>query len=228
LYLYPTTIDDAMLDAVADCEKVVKYIDLPLQHASDRLLKRMRRPGTRAAYEALLGRIRDRVPQVTLRTTFIVGFPGETERDIDELSSFMEAVRFDHVGIFTYSHEEGTTAGGWDDDVPTGVKRERRDRLMRQQKRLVRAAHRARIGARVRLVVDGPSAEHELVLRGRLPGQAPEIDPQVYLTECDPARIEPGAFVEAEIVGSRNYDLLARPLLGPCPCASISSSEKTG
>jgi ribosomal protein S12 methylthiotransferase len=213
LYLYPTTIDDAMLEAFAECGKVVKYIDLPLQHASDRVLKRMRRPGTRASYEALLSRIRDRVPQATLRTTFIVGFPGETAADVDELSSFMDTVRFDHVGIFTYSHEEGTAAGSLDDDVPVRVKRQRRGRLMREQRRFVRAAQRARVGMRVRLVVDGPSDEHELVLRGRLPGQAPEIDPQVFLTECDPSRIEPGAFVEAEIVGARDYDLLARPLL---------------
>ena len=142
LYLYPTTIDDAMLDAMAECDKVVKYVDLPLQHASDRVLQRMRRPGTRAGYERLLGRIRERVPGVTLRTTFIVGFPGETEADVDELGAFVDAVGFDHVGIFTYSHEEGTAAEAMDDDVPASVKRQRRDRLMRQQKRIVRAAQK--------------------------------------------------------------------------------------
>src|SRR4051794_24685556 len=126
LYLYPTTIDDAMLDAMAECEKVVKYIDLPLQHASDGVLKRMRRPGTRASYERLLGRIRERVPGATLRTTFIVGFPGETDADVDELSAFLDAVKFDHVGVFTYSHEEGTAAEAMDDNVPGGVKKQRR------------------------------------------------------------------------------------------------------
>ena len=215
LYLYPTTIDDAMLDAMAECDKVVKYIDLPLQHASDGVLKRMRRPGTRASYERLLGRIRSRVPGATLRTTFIVGFPGETEADIDELSSFLDTVEFDHVGIFTYSHEEGTAAEAMDDDVPSRVKKRRRDRLMRQQKRIVRAAQRGRIGDRVRLVVDGVSEEHELVLRGRVAGQAPEIDPQVFLTECDPSQFLPGTFVDGEIVGARDYDLLVRPLLRP-------------
>jgi ribosomal protein S12 methylthiotransferase len=212
LYLYPTTIDDAMLDAMADCNKVVKYIDLPLQHASDRVLKRMRRPGTRTAYERLLGRVRDRIPGVTLRTTFIVGFPGEAEEDVDELSAFLDAVRFDHVGIFAYSHEEGTAAGEWNDNVPGPVKRARLDRLMCQQKRIVTAAHKARVGQRVRLVVDGPSDEHHLVLRGRLPGQAPEVDPQVFLTECDPTEVSPGDFVCAEVVGARGYDLVARPL----------------
>jgi ribosomal protein S12 methylthiotransferase len=213
LYLYPTTIDDAMLDAMAECDKVVKYIDLPLQHASDAVLKRMRRPGTRVSYEQLLDRIRRRVPGAALRTTFIVGFPGETEADVDELSAFLDAIRFDHVGIFTYSHEEGTAAGETDDDVPGRVKTRRRDRLMRQQKRIVRAAQKGRVGQRVRVVVDGVSEEHELVLRGRLAGQAPEIDPQVFLTECDPSRLAPGTFVDGEIVGARDYDLLVRPLL---------------
>lgn len=213
LYLYPTTIDDALLDAMAGCEKVVKYIDLPLQHASDRVLRRMKRPGTRASYERLLDRIRRRVPDVALRTTFIVGFPGETDADVAELSGFLDTIRFDHVGIFTYSHEEGTAAGdGLDDDVPADVKRRRRDSLMAQQKRIVARAQRARVGRRVRLIVDGPSPEHELVLTGRLPGQAPDIDPQVFLTECDPSTLPAGSFVDAEIVGARGYDLLARPL----------------
>ena len=212
LYLYPTTVSDQVIEAIASCDKVVKYVDLPLQHASDRVLRRMGRPGTRAAYERLLGTIRARVPEVAIRTTFIVGFPGETDADVDELSAFLEGVRFDHVGIFTYSHEEGTAAGELDDDVPGRVKRERRDRLMAQQKRLVRAAQKSRVGARVRVLVDGPSADHAWVLRGRLASQAPEIDPQVFLTECDPGTVPTGSFLEAEIVGARDYDLLARPL----------------
>jgi len=212
LYLYPTTIDDGMLAAMADCGKVVKYVDLPLQHASDGVLKRMRRPGTRAGYEKLLDRVRRRVPGVALRTTFIVGFPGETEADVDELAAFLEAVRFDHVGVFTYSHEEGTTAGTLDDDVPAAVKRKRRDRLMAAQKRIVRASQKARIGTTTSVLVDGPSEEHELVLRGRVPWQAPEIDSQVFLTDCDPSAFPPGTLVPAEIVGARDYDLLARPL----------------
>src|SRR5256714_8397943 len=102
LYLYPTTIDDGMLDAMADCEKVCKYIDLPLQHASDAVLKRMKRPGTRQSYDMLLSRIRARVPGVALRTTFIVGFPGETEADVAELTGFVSDHAFDHGGVFTY------------------------------------------------------------------------------------------------------------------------------
>ena len=213
LYLYPTTIDDTMLEAMAESDKVCKYIDLPLQHASDTVLKRMKRPGTRSSYERLLTNIRTRMPGAALRTTFIVGFPGETEADVAELEGFLDTVRFDHVGIFTYSHEEGTAAGGWDDDVPAATKRKRRDRLMAQQRGIVEAAHQARVGSRVRLVVDGPSPEHELVLRGRLSTQAPDIDPLVYLTECDPSTLSSGQFLEAEVVGARDYDLVARPLL---------------
>ena len=125
LYLYPTTITDDVLDAMAESEKVCKYVDLPLQHASDRGAEAHEAPGTRAGYERLLDRIRQRVPGVTLRTTFIVGFPGETAEDYAELQSFVEAVRFDHVGVFTYSHEEGTSAHGLADDVPAAVKRRR-------------------------------------------------------------------------------------------------------
>ena len=213
LYLYPTTIDDTMLEAMAESDKVCKYIDLPLQHASDAVLKRMKRPGTRKSYERLLTNIRTRMPGAALRTTFIVGFPGETEADVAELEGFLDTVRFDHVGIFTYSHEEGTAAGGWDDDVPAATKRKRRDRLMARQRGIVEAAQQARIGSRVRLVVDGPSPEHELVLRGRLSTQAPDIDPLVYLTECDPSTLSSGQFLEAEVVGARDYDLVARPLL---------------
>jgi ribosomal protein S12 methylthiotransferase len=212
LYLYPTTIGDDVLDAIADSPTVCRYIDLPLQHASDSVLKRMKRPGTRAGYERLLDRIRQRVPGVSLRTTFIVGFPGETERDFQELQDFVDTVKFDHIGVFTYSHEDGTSAHALADNVPTAVKQERYERLMEAQQRHVTAAQTGRVGRRVRILVDGPSDEHELVLRGRLEGQAPDIDPVVYLTDCDPADIPAGTFIEAEIVGSQSYDLIARPL----------------
>ena len=214
LYLYPTTIGDDVLDAVAESSKVCSYIDLPLQHASDAVLKRMKRPGTRAGYERLLARIRDRVPGVTLRTTFIVGFPGETADDFAELESFVQEVGFDHLGVFTYSHEEGTSAHGLADDLPARVKRQRQTSLMSRQRRIVAKAQKSRVGRQVRLLVDGPAAEHDLVIRARLEGQAPDIDPLVYLTDCDPSEMTPGAFIQAEIVGSRGYDLIARPL--PC------------
>jgi ribosomal protein S12 methylthiotransferase len=212
LYLYPTTIGDDVLAAMAESDKVCRYVDLPLQHASDAMLKRMKRPGTRASYERLLDRIRQRVPGVTLRTTFIVGFPGETDEDYAALQSFVRTLEFDHVGVFTYSHEEGTSAHALKDDVAPAVKRRRQAGIMALQKRIVARAQRGRIGQRVRVLVDGPSAEHGLVLRGRVEGQAPDIDPLVYLTECDAAALTPGQFIHAEIVASRGYDLLARPV----------------
>ncbi len=211
LYLYPTTITADILDAMAECDKVVKYIDLPLQHASDAVLRRMKRPGTGKGYEQLLRRIRDRVPGVSLRTTFIVGFPGETEPEFDELCAFVRSVGFDHVGVFTYSHEEGTTAYDLPDDVPAGTKAKRRNTLMAEQKRIVARAQKQRIGTHVQVMVDGPSPEHDLVWRGRLAGQAPDIDPVVYFTEADPASLRPGAIFQAEIVGARDYDLVVRP-----------------
>ena len=215
LYLYPTTITDDVLDAMAESEKVCKYVDLPLQHASDRVLKRMKRPGTRAAYERLLDRIRQRVPGVTLRTTFIVGFPGETAEDYAELQSFVEAVavrsrrrlhllpRGGHVRA-----RPGRRCAG------RRSRRRRQTGVMRLQRRIVERAQRARIGSQVRVLVDGPSAEHDLVLRGRLEGQAPDIDPLVYLTDCDPSALTAGQFVQAEVVASRAYDLRRR---GRCP-----------
>jgi len=212
LYLYPTTIGDDVLDAMAECEKVCSYVDLPLQHASDDVLRRMKRPGTRAGYERLLDRIRTRVPGVTLRTTFIVGFPGETDTDFDELQDFVKTVGFDHLGVFTYSHEEGTSAHVLADDVTARVKKQRRSRLMSLQKHLVAKAQQLRVGQQVRLLIDGPSSDHELVLRARLEGHAPDIDPVVYLTDCDPSAFSAGQFIRAEIVGSRDYDLLASPI----------------
>jgi ribosomal protein S12 methylthiotransferase len=211
LYLYPTTITDEILEAMAECDKVCKYIDLPLQHASDDVLRRMKRPGTGQGYERLLATIRARVPGVSLRTTFIVGFPGETEAEFATLLEFVRSVGFDHVGAFTYSHEEGTAAYDLADDVPAAVKAKRRNALMSEQKRIVARAQKKRIGAHVTVMVDGPSPEHELVWRGRLAGQAPDIDPVVYLTDADPESLRPGMLLQAEIVGSREYDLVARP-----------------
>jgi ribosomal protein S12 methylthiotransferase len=213
LYLYPTTIDDDTLEAMAACEKVCKYIDLPLQHASNPVLRRMKRPGTRQRYDRLLEHVRERVPDVALRTTFIVGFPGETEADVSELCGFVGDHAFDHVGVFTYSHEEGTSAYGFDDNVPAGVKAARRNRVMSLQKRLVRSRQRQRLGQHVRVLVDGPASDHELVLKARLASQAPDIDAVVYLTECDPSSFRAGDFVEVEIVGAKDYDLVARPLV---------------
>jgi ribosomal protein S12 methylthiotransferase len=211
LYLYPTTITDDVLAAMAECEKVCRYVDLPLQHASADVLKRMRRPGNRKTYDALLARIRDRVPGVTLRTTFIAGFPGETDAEFAELEGFVRDTGFDHIGVFTYSHEEGTRAFATTDDVPAATKRKRRDRVMKLQQGIVAARQQARIGTDVAVLIDGPSAEHELVLQGRLEGQAPDIDPVVYLTDCDPSAFRGGQLINARVVAAQGYDLLVAP-----------------
>ena len=212
LYLYPTTITDDVLAAMAECEKVCRYIDLPLQHASAAVLKRMRRPGDRRTYDKLLNRIRQQVPDVTLRTTFIVGFPGESDAEFHELEQFVADTGFDHVGVFTYSHEEGTRAFSADDSVPASLKRKRRNALMARQKKIVTAAQKQKIGRTVQVLIDGPSPEHELVLQGRLQGQAPEIDPIVVLTDCDPAAYSMGDLIQARIVGAREYDVVATPI----------------
>jgi ribosomal protein S12 methylthiotransferase len=211
LYLYPTTIDDETLAAMAECEKVCKYIDLPLQHASNPVLARMKRPGSRQKYDALLHRIRASVPGVALRTTFIVGFPGETDEDVAALRQFVSDHAFDHVGVFTYSHEEGTSAFAMEDDVPAKTKAARRARIMGLQKRIAIERNRARIGERARVLIDGPASEHELVLKGRLATQAPDIDASVFLTECDPSAFRAGELVDVDIVGARQYDVIARP-----------------
>ena len=213
LYLYPTTITDDVLAAMAECEKVCRYVDLPLQHASAAVLKRMRRPGNRRTYDTLLSRVRERVSGVTLRTTFIVGFPGETDEDFAELESFVADTGFDHVGVFTYSHEEGTRAFGLSDDVPAATKQRRRNSLMSRQKKIVAKTFRSRVGTEVDLLVDGPSPEHPMVVQGRLEGQAPDIDSVVYLTDCDPSAFEAGDLIRARIVAARGYDLVAAPLI---------------
>jgi ribosomal protein S12 methylthiotransferase len=211
LYLYPTTITDDVLAAMAECEKVCRYVDLPLQHGSADVLKRMRRPGNRHTYDKLLARIRDRVPGVTLRTTFIVGFPGETEHEFAELEGFVRDTGFDHIGVFTYSHEEGTRAYAVTDDVPATTKRKRRDRVMKLQQEIVAARQQERIGSEVAVLIDGPSPEHELVLQGRMEGQAPDIDPVVYLTDADPEVFATGQLIRARVVGARGYDLIVSP-----------------
>lgn len=211
LYLYPTTITDDVLQAMAECPKVCKYIDLPLQHASADVLRRMRRPGNREMYDKLLARIRRTVPGVTLRTTFIVGFPGETETDFEQLLDFVRDTQFDHVGVFTYSHEEGTRAHDFDDDVPARVKKSRRDAVMKLQKQIVTKRLKARKGDKVRVMVDGPSPESDLVVLGRLEGQAPDIDALVYFDQCDPATLVRGSIVNATVSSARGYDLVVVP-----------------
>jgi ribosomal protein S12 methylthiotransferase len=210
LYTYPTDYTDGLLTALAASDKVVPYIDLPLQHASDAVLKRMRRTGTRARLERLIERIRDRIPGVALRSSFIVGFPGETEAEFAALHDFIGEMRFDHLGVFTYSHEEGTPAYAMPDDVPDAVKAERRDALLEMQAEISREKLHALVGRTVPVLVDGLSKETDLLLEGRMPTQAPDIDGVVYINDTNDRPLDPGQIVEVEITEAHTYDVVGR------------------
>src|SRR5205807_1072464 len=163
MYTYPTHISDGFLDVLAEEPKAVKYLDMPLQHASRNVLKLMKRGGNRASLERLIERVRKRVPGIAVRTTFITGFPGETEEDFEELLAFVRNVEFDRVGVFTYSDEEGTPAFELPDKVDAKVARRRRARLMKAQSRVSLRKNRARVGETLRVLFEGPSAETELL-----------------------------------------------------------------
>ena len=209
MYTYPTHISDLFLDVMASEPKAVKYLDMPLQHASQNVLKLMRRGGNRASLERLIERVRRRVPGIGVRTTFITGFPGETEEDFNELLAFVRNVEFDRVGVFTYSDEEGTPAFDLPDKVAPKVAAKRRDSLMKEQRRISRRLNRARIGKSYRVLFEGASKETDLLWQGRLDSQAPEIDGCVLINDAPegftPA---PGDFVNVLITGAHEYDLI--------------------
>jgi ribosomal protein S12 methylthiotransferase len=211
LYCYPTAITDELLDVMARRPNVCKYFDIPLQHASRRVLQRMRRGGNREAYQRLIERIRDRVPGVAVRTTFIVGFPGEREDDFDELLDFVRSVEFDRVGVFTYSDEENAAAFDLDDKVDPASARNRERRLMKEQALISRRKNRRLVGNRVRVLLEGKSRESDLLLEGRMESQAPEIDGSVLINDVpDGIAPLPGDFVTVEITEAHEYDLVGR------------------
>jgi ribosomal protein S12 methylthiotransferase len=210
MYAYPATMTDPILDVMASEPKVVKYVDMPLQHAADAALKRMKRPTGKGNLLGLVDRIRERIPGVALRTSFIVGFPGETAQEFDELLAFVKAGQFDSVGVFTYSDEEGTTSLDLPDRVSPLVKENRKRQLMALQKRISARKNRARVGERVRVLVEGPHPEWELLLKGRLATQAPEIDGAVLISDTADRALVPGAFVDCEVTEAHAYDLVAR------------------
>lgn len=205
LYLYPTRVNDELLSLMAANSRIVPYLDIPLQHVSDRILKAMNRPYGLKEIEALLARIRRILPQAAIRTTFMVGFPGETERDMDELGEFMQKQKLAHVGIFAYSNEEGCAAFNLPDHCPEEEKEERRQRLMELQRGISLAANQAFVGKVEQVLVEGLSRESDLLLEGRTRFQAPEIDGCVYINEgvCNP-----GDFVEVLISEAHPYDLV--------------------
>src|SRR6476646_9224419 len=172
MYTYPTHISDAFLDVIAEEPRAVKYLDMPLQHASQNVLKLMKRGGNRASLERLIERVRARVPGIAVRTTFITGFPGETEEDFNELMTFIRNVEFDRVGVFTYSDEEGTPAFDLPNKVDPKIAKKRRNRLMKEQAKISKQMNRARVGNTYPVMFEGEAAESDLLWQGRMETQA--------------------------------------------------------
>jgi ribosomal protein S12 methylthiotransferase len=215
LYAYPADVRDDVIAAIADEPKVCKYLEMPLQHCNARVLKAMNRGGSRAELEQLITRLRHRIPGLTLRTTFIVGFPGETAAEFRELGSFVEWARFERMGAFAYSQEEGTPAGSRPGQIPTRVKEQRRHRLMERQRDISWAYNQTLIGRHLRVLIDGFSDEEQM-WEGRYEGQAPEIDGVVYIQG---ENLRPGMFVSVEVIEATEYDLIGRPVGAMQGCA---------
>ena len=208
LYAYPNTLYPELLEAIAETSKACKYLDLPLQHASRDVLKRMKRGGSRDSLMRLLNRVRQTIPGVVLRTTLIVGFPGETEEDFEELMQFVKEVRFDRLGVFLYSDEDVAAARLLDRKVPEKVKKERRKRLMKVQSRISREKNRRLLGKVMPVLVEGVSKESEWLWEGRLATQAPEIDGVVYLNDTIREEVRPGDILPVRITAAHEYDLI--------------------
>jgi ribosomal protein S12 methylthiotransferase len=230
LYCYPNRLNEALIAAVAETPKVVKYIDVPLQHASAPVLKLMRRGSSGDHFLRLLERIRAAIPDVTLRTSFIVGFPGETEGDFQRLLSFVEAAQFDHLGVFLYSNEETSASYGLPGQVPAAVARRRKQKLMAWQRKISRHKLRQMVGRRLAVLVEGRSEETDLLLQGRLESQAPGIDGQVLINDFEGAEPRPGDFRWATITAAGDYDLVSRlearnfaERAGPSSAPSVAS-----
>lgn len=209
MYAYPTHISDAFLAAISETPKAVKYLDMPLQHASRNVLKLMRRGGTRESLEKLIRRVRVQVPGITIRTTFITGFPGETETDFEELMAFVKNCEFDNVGVFTYSDEEGTPAFDLPNKVDPKTARARRTALMKEQAKISKRKNKAKVGQTFKVLFEGLSQESDLLFQGRLEGQAQEIDGYILINDM-PENFNPqiGAIYNVKISEAHNYDLI--------------------
>lgn len=212
LYLYPSGITPALLEVIAREPRILPYLDMPIQHASDAVLERMRRPERGATIREKVVRFRDAVPEVAIRTTCIMGFPGETASDFEQLMDFLEEMQFERVGAFAYSPQQGTRAADLSDDVPDYVKRERLERLTELQRSITSERYERRVGRRSRALVEAPEGledGHRVGARARLPWQADDIDGITSLDADAPA----GAFVEVEVTGvADDYDFTAHVL----------------
>lgn len=205
-YTFPSAFDDELIDAIASEPKVVKYVDVPLQHISDGMLKRMRRGHTGRVSRELLQRLRTRVDNVVLRSTFIVGHPGETEAEFEELCEFVAEAKLDHAGAFTYSIESGTVSAMLPGRVDPELAAERQAKLMEIQRQVSNAKNQARVGQELTVLVDGVSSESEYLLEGRWYGQAPGVDGVTYLAD---GTVPAGSLVRARVTQASDYDLAA-------------------
>jgi ribosomal protein S12 methylthiotransferase len=207
LYAYPIHFTDELIETLAGAEKVVPYLDMPLQHVNDRMLRRMQRRVNRSATEELLGRLREKIPGLALRTTFIVGFPGETDAEFEELVEFARATAFERAGVFPYSFEPGTPATRLDGHLPEEVKQERRDRLMEAQQEVAFDWSRRQIGRELEVIVDGPDPEVPNHVIARSYADAPDID---GLVRVKGKGLRPGDLVRVKVTAADGYDLAAR------------------
>lgn len=205
-YCYPSRVDRGIIEAIVQTPRVCHYIDMPLQHAEDAMLRAMRRPMSREGYAGLIKRFRQADPDVAIRTTFIVGFPGETKAQFDTLCAFVEEMEFERVGVFEYSVEDGTPSASMDRQVSTHTKRARRERLMALQQPVALARNRRWIGRELDVLVEGRSAVDPTTAVGRSFRDAPEVDGKVYVKSC---AARPGSFVRAVVTDARPYDLIA-------------------
>jgi ribosomal protein S12 methylthiotransferase len=208
MYLYPQYIDDALLDTIATTDTILPYLDLPLQHINDRLLKRMARKVTRDEIETLLTRLRDRIPGLALRTTMITGFPGETDAEFEQLHQFIKEQAFERLGVFTYSYEPNTPSSQIPDHLPEEVKQQRRDILMQTQRDIMRVGNEQKLRTQLAVILDSPVPNEHNVWIGRTTADAPEVDSHVYVTGNE-IPLKTGNIVTCEIVGIRDYDLIA-------------------
>ncbi|OHB84540.1 MAG: ribosomal protein S12 methylthiotransferase RimO [Planctomycetes bacterium RBG_19FT_COMBO_48_8] len=207
MYLYPTGIDSELTETITKSEKIVRYLDVPLQHVNDNILKAMRRPDTKDKLQRLIEDLRLAMPDIVLRTTLIVGFPGETDRQFEELLDFVRWARFDALGCFKFYPESGTAAVGLPGQVPDEVKQQRLDELMLTQQKITFAHNKDRIGNRLTCLVD--SVDRDGLGRGRYYGQAPDIDSVCIIKRCS---AQPGQFIAAKVVGTQDYDLLVKQI----------------
>ena len=205
LYAYPDGVTDSLIALIKNEPKVCKYLDLPIQHISNPILKRMRRRSGEEDIRALIGKLRREIPDIAIRTSLIVGFPGETSEDFKKLLQFVEETRFDRLGVFCYSREEGTPAAEMPEQVSERIKRERHKKLMRTQARVSFKHNRTLVDSEEEVLVEGYSEETELLLKGRSSRQAPDVDGQVYITA---GNANVGEIVRLKITDSSDYDLI--------------------